>query len=347
MPREATLAVLMLGLLGTLPAQAADECAAFPLQNRVAQLGGSRTSFAEGTRLDSIGTLQSQFVKYESDIRQTLQRHGLGHVANALMDSVARGERISEGAVRPGDDFQWMAWRRDGRAVTTVPVCLTTRQDYDAYHVAVTMDEGVNLTTYYFSIPKICMNILYVGSESSPKPVAMAPAPEPVVAPRPEPEPEPVVERSRSRGFFGPFIGLEHRTRDLCNCVDDVDSGLIGLLGGVLLPIGYDAANLLLQVGAAVNLKENEWSTLFADIGLDFDVGEHGFIGAGVGLWDINESKMRDTNIYVHVGKDAWKWRERDVQWFLQGRVFLDHDDVSDIGTDYAVLAGLRVMFDR
>ena len=56
---------------------------------------------------------------------------------------------------------------------------------------------------------------------------------------------------------------------------------------------------------------------------------------------------MRDTNIYVCGGKDAWKWREHTVQWFLQGRVFLHRDEVSDIGTDYAVLAGLCVLMGR
>lgn len=344
-PRVATLAVAMVGLLGAIPAQAADECAAFPLENRISQLGGSRTSFAEGTQIDSVGTLQSEFLKYESDIRLVLERHGLSHVADALMDTVAEGRGIEQGSVEAGDDFEWMAWRLDGRAVTTVPVCLTTTRGYDAYEISVAVDNGDSITTYRFSIPNICMNIAYVGSETTARPVAMTPAPEPVAAA--EPVPEPMAEPTRSGGFFGPFIGLEHRTRDLCNCIDDVNSGLVGLLGGVLIPTGREGTNLLMQVGGAANLREHEWSSLFADIGLDFDVGERGFVGAGIGLWDINESKMKDTNIYVHGGKEAWQWREHAVQWFAQGRMFLDRDDVEDIGTDYAILGGLRVMLNN
>jgi hypothetical protein len=345
-PREAALAVLMLGFVAVIPAQAADECAAFPIENRISQLGGSRTSFAEGAQVNSVASLQSQFVNYESDIRQVLDSHGLSHVADALMDSVARGEGLSEGAVQPGDDFEWMAWRREGRPVSTVPVCLNTTRSYDTYDVAVTMDEGATMTTYYFTIPKICMNIAYVGSETVTKPVAAAPAPAPAPVAAPAPQPAPVVARG-SNAFFGPFIGLERRTRDLCNCIDDVSSGLLGLLGGVHIPLGSDRTHLLMQAGVAANLRESEWSTLFADIGLDFSVGERGFVGVGVGLWDINDSRMKDTNVYLHGGKDAWTWRDHTVQWFLQGRVFLDRDEVSDIGTDYAVLTGFRVLLGR
>jgi len=343
--RLASVVVLAVaGLAGAGNALAAELCESFPIENRIARLGGSQTSFAEGTYIDSQETLRQQFTKYEADIRRILAQHQLDHVADALFETVASGEGITEGAVRPGDDFEWIAWRRRGDPVTTVPVCLTTSEDYDSFDVAVAMDEGEQITTYHFTIPKICMNIAYLGSESAAKP-APPPPPAPMAEPEPAPEPAPAPEIGPS-GFFGPFIGFENRTRDLCNCVDDVDSGLAGFLGGVRIPAA-ERSHLLLQAGAAVNLRESKWSTVFADVGMEFDVGENGFVGAGVGLWDINDSQMRDTTVFVQGGGHAWDWRQHAVQWFVHGRAFLDSDDVEDLGTDYAILGGLRVMFNE
>lgn len=336
--------VLSGGLVFTMQAHAAGECDAFPIENRIQSLGGAQTSFAQGTVLDSGETLRAQFSKYEADVRTVLASHGLDHVADALLNAVASGEGISEGTANPGDDFQWMAWRRKGEATTTAPVCLETSQTYDTYEIAVSIDDGNSITTHRFSLPKVCMNIAYLGAESTPKP-APAPIPAaPVETPAPAPAPEP---EAQSNAFFGPFVGLERRTRDLCTCVKDVDSGLVGVLGGIRIPTETTGNHILLQVGAAANLRESEWSTLFADVGIDFNVGERGFMGAGAGIWDINNSEMRDTNLYVHGGRSAWKWNEHDVQWFVQGRVFLDSDDVDDEGSDYAILGGLRVLLDR
>ncbi len=344
--RTCAIAMLMLGAVFAVPASANDECAAFPIENRIAQLGGSRTSFAQGTYLDSPQTLREQFIKYESDIRQVLASHQLGHIADAVFRAVDSGDGVTDGAVRPGDDFQWLAWRRGSSVVTTSPVCLSTSRDYESFELAVSVDEGSRVTTHRFSIPKICMNIAYLGSESEAKPAPPPPPPAAMTAPAPEPAPVAVpAPETGLIGFFGPFIGFENRTRDLCNCIDDVDSALAGFLGGVRVPVS-DRSHLLFQVGAAANLRESKWSTVFADVGMEFDVGERGFIGAGVGLWDINDSQMRDTTVFVQGGGHAWNWRQRAVQWFVQGRTFLDSDDVEDRGTDYAVLAGLRVLFD-
>ena len=342
------IVMLMLGALVAGSARAADECAAFPVENRIAQLGGSHTSFAQGTYLDSPQTLHEQFIKYESDIRGVLASHQLGHVADALFQAVNSGQGVTEGSVRPGNEFQWLAWRRGSSVVTTSPVCLSTSRDYESFELTVSVDEGSSITTYRFSIPKICMNIAYIGSESEakPAPASTPPAAMPALEPQPTPLREPVPETG-STWFLGPFIGFESRTRDLCNCVDDVDSALAGLLGGVRLPAGGDRSHLLFQVGAAANLRESKWSTVFADVGMDFDVGERGFIGAGVGLWDINDSKMRDTTVFVQGGSHAWDWHEHAVQWFVQARAFLDNDDVNDIGTDYALIGGLRILFNE
>jgi len=155
--------------------------------------------------------------------------------------------------------------------------------------------------------------------------------------------PECPVEKAAVAPFIGPFVGWERRTRDLCNCIDDVDAGLVGAIGGVLIPAG-EHSRVLLQLGGAANTEDSSWSSLFADVGLNFDVGERGFIGGGVGLWDINRSSMRDTTVFIQGGRDAWDWGTTRVQWFVEGRRFLDRDDVEDIRNNYAVLGGLRMI---
>lgn len=152
-------------------------------------------------------------------------------------------------------------------------------------------------------------------------------------------------EKARARPYIAPFVGYENRTRDLCNCVKEVDAALAGLIGGVAVPLS-PRADFLAQIGGAANFEESKWSVMFADIGVDWRVGERGFVGAGVGIWDITDSGQRDTNVLLHGGVDTpWMFQSSPVQWFLEGRLFLDEDDVPDENNDFAVLTGFRMFF--
>ncbi|MDH3378659.1 MAG: outer membrane beta-barrel protein [Gammaproteobacteria bacterium] len=167
------------------PASAAtnDVCAGFPLKNRVNALGG-RNSLSEGSQANSVADLQSLFIKYEDDLRQILVENGLADAAEPLFGAVANGEGISEGTVTPGDSFQWMAWRKRGKPASTNPTCLAGDQSYDTFEIEVPTDSGQNITTHSFTVPKICLNLAYNGSDTAAKPVAAAaPAPAPVAAP--------------------------------------------------------------------------------------------------------------------------------------------------------------------
>ncbi len=145
--------------------------------------------------------------------------------------------------------------------------------------------------------------------------------------------------------FLAPFIGRESRTRDLCNCIKDVDSNLAGALGGVMIPQN-EKFHWLIQGGGAANLEESEWSTLFADVGAETRIGERGFFGGGLGIWDINDESGRDGTYFLQGGIDTpWTVGSSNVQWFIQGRGFMDNDDVEDIGSDYVGLTGFRFIF--
>lgn len=163
-------------------------------------------------------------------------------------------------------------------------------------------------------------------------------------------DPCPVAEvvepaKSRVRPYVAPFIGYENRTRDLCNCIDEVDAMLAGVIGGVAVPMA-PRTDFFAQIGGAANFEESKWSAMFADVGVDWGVGEKGFLGAGVGIWDITDSGQRDVNVLLHGGADTpWMFQGSPVQWFLEGRLFLDEDDVPDENNDFAVLAGFRMFF--
>lgn len=145
--------------------------------------------------------------------------------------------------------------------------------------------------------------------------------------------------------FLAPFIGRESRTRDLCNCIKDIDSNLAGVLGGVMFPLS-EKARWLIQTGGAGNLNENEWSSWFADVGAETRVGERGFFGGGLGIWDINDQSGRDGTYFLQGGLDTpWTVGNSNVQWFIQGRGFMDNDDHEDIGSDYVALTGFRFLF--
>jgi len=153
------------------------------------------------------------------------------------------------------------------------------------------------------------------------------------------------VEPRKFIPFLAPFIGRESRTRDLCNCIKDIDSNLAGALGGVMIP-HTERFRWLIQGGGAANLEESEWSTLFADVGAETRVGERGFFGGGLGIWDINDESGRDGTYFLQGGVDTpWTIGNSNVQWFIQGRGFMDNDEVDDIGSDYVGLTGFRFLF--
>lgn len=141
--------------------------------------------------------------------------------------------------------------------------------------------------------------------------------------------------------FLAPFIGRQVRA---------IDPPLVGLQLGYLIPMS-ERSSFLVQGGGSYNLKDSELS-IFADIGLERKVGENGFVGGGVGLWDINnsddnishsDSPKRDVTYFIHGGADTpWSFKERPIQWFGEARIF---DDFTDNISEHNVLKlGLRIM---
>lgn len=140
--------------------------------------------------------------------------------------------------------------------------------------------------------------------------------------------------------FLAPFIGRQVRA---------IDPPLVGLQIGHLFPI-TERTSFLLQGGGSYNLKDSELS-IFTDVGLERQVGEHGFLGAGVGYWDINnddnithsDSPKKDVTYFLYGGSDTpWSIKDHTVQWFGEARVFDDFTD--DISNHNILKLGLRIM---
>jgi hypothetical protein len=151
-----------------------------------------------------------------------------------------------------------------------------------------------------------------------------------------------VVPRPKGRSFIpmaSLFAGPERRWR--VHGEPDLTAGLVGGSAGVMFPVAQHLG-LFTRVGVAINTRETGYSSLFADVGADVLFGR-GFVGGGVGLWDFNND-FSDKSIFFHGGLDTpWRFAGSTVQWFAEGRLFLDMLDMID--NNYLAVTGLRMLW--
>ncbi len=148
-------------------------------------------------------------------------------------------------------------------------------------------------------------------------------------------------------GMYGPFFtlfagnerrwrpGIEGAPEDFEN---DVSSAIAGGTFGYMWPIANGGGGLFAQFGGAANFEEGSNSSLFADVGVD-KMWETGFLGGGVGIWDINNSDTRDGTIFVHGGFNLTP----KLQFYLEGRLFMDMLDMID--NNFMYMGGIRYFF--
>lgn len=85
----------------------------------------------------SILALQEQFKTNEADLRALLQAQGLGHVADALFETVQSGTHINETQIEQGQTLRWMAFRKDDQPMAVSDVCVATNRDNGAFEITV------------------------------------------------------------------------------------------------------------------------------------------------------------------------------------------------------------------
>jgi hypothetical protein len=157
--------------------------------------------------------------------------------------------------------------------------------------------------------------------------------------------------------FFTVFGGNERRWRAEANAealanatpeeiaanahfLFDRSAPLLGGTVGISYPFADGGASVFGQGGVAINLRDNENTSIFTDIGVDKNF-EGGFIGGGVGIWDINNGDTRDGTIFVHGGFNL----SEKVQFNIEGRLFMDMLDMTD--NNFVYLGGIRYFWIR
>ena len=148
--------------------------------------------------------------------------------------------------------------------------------------------------------------------------------------------------------FVGIFIASE--TRDRFEPAWDTEvrdsTGVYGVKAGILLQHN-DNISVFGQIGLIDRISINEGniypeSDWFVDVGIDHKIGERGFIGAGLGIWNIDETEFKDTSLFVHGGSNIGS---SNTQWFIEGRLF--RDDLNEVNSNNMVSLGLRFLFPK
>ena len=280
--------------------------------------------------------LQKYVTENREDFINMVSTSGWPGDSDALISAITAGD-FNDVMLPIGTEFEWMGVRRrtTGDADTVTKLRWGGDAPVDAYSIETVADGNV----YTFVIPKVCCNLAMLTQ------VTEAPVEE--VA-------EVVEEAPAAAGvlpFIAPFIGYEDRVRD--ECPEDPgeaygdghqtqnDGAIAGAILGLLKPLN-DRTSLLAQLGGAYNFDDSTHSTAFADIGVNHKVGEKGFVGGGIGIWDINDSDNTDGSFFLQGGVDAFETSKGKAQWFAEARALFDEP-----GDNTIFMTGMRFFFDQ
>ncbi len=289
--------------------------------------------------IDNPAELQKYVTENREDFVNMVATSGWPGDVDSLITQIQNGE-FEEAMLPIGTTFEWMGVRRrtTGNADTVTKLRWGGEAPVDAYKI-VAVDNAGN--THTFVIPKVCCNLAVLTQVDE----------APVVVDEPEP---PVLAAAPSViPFIAPFIGYEDRVRDECpenegerhGDIGDHqttnDGAIAGAILGLLKPLN-DKTSLLAQLGGAYNFDDSTHSTAFADIGVNHKVGANGFIGGGVGVWDINDSDNTDGSFFIQGGLNAFETSKGTAQWFAEARALFDEP-----GDNTIFMTGLRFLFDQ
>ena len=96
-------------------------------------------------------------------------------------------------------------------------------------------------------------------------------------------------------------------------------------------------------VGVAFNLDDSERTSVFVDAELNYTFTNGGFIGTGLGVWDVFDDGT--VNLLLHAGAPVARYpdgRSR-LLFVIEGRLFFDEFD--NIDNNYQFWGGLRYVF--
>ena len=307
---------------------------------KLTRLGTSESVCVGG--IETAEQLQDFFANHPSRVRDIVADAGWAGSADVLIEKVAAGDFV-ERAYPVGTRLQWMGGNKKGKYVALPYREWAGSESLPAFQVLVTNDCQV----HEIVIPKACCNVS-LGSVTESTAAECQPEPEPVAVTPPPVEPEPVEEVSPLAlvPFFGAFAGTETRPRFEFSWEQDVrdSSGIVGLRAGLMKPI-TDKTSVFGQVSYYERQGVNEGNdfpdeNFSVDIGLEHRFHPRTFVGAGVGVWDVDDSDFSEASLFAHIGGDIGA---SNFQWIIEGRVFdSDSDELDSISNNRAFTAGIR-----
>jgi len=295
--------------------------------------------------IETAQELRDFFAKNPEAARSIVASSGWAGKADDLLDAIANGQLIDR-TYDIGSLFAWTSAKVRGQYVAKPYRRWAGKAPFEAFQVNVS--SGCQI--YHIAIPKACCNVSLVSSQPDnsaacrPEPVVVAPAP---VA-EPAPAPKPARKALALIPFVGALVGSETRARFEPVWSEDVrdTSGIAGLKAGLMKEVGPRTA-VFGQVTAVTRNGINEFNEFpdesFAiDVGVDRYLSEKIFIGGGVGVYDIDESDVREASVFGHVGGDIGK---SNFQWLVEGRVFdSDSETLDSINDNKLLSVGIRYL---
>jgi hypothetical protein len=121
---------------------------------------------------------------------------------------------------------------------------------------------------------------------------------------------------------------------------------MLGLKGGIEIPLAPKWV-LAPAAGVAINFDESDRTAVFAEAEFNYKMANDGFIGAGLGVWDLFDGDDITPHLLLHFGVPVAKYADDKAKLLFvgEGRLFFDNFD--DIDNNYQFWGGLRYVFRR
>jgi len=137
--------------------------------------------------------------------------------------------------------------------------------------------------------------------------------------------------------FFGAgFVGKERMVHELFpegHCIP-----LLGFKFGILPEIA-EKTELELAIGGKIDLDDNDYSSIFADVAIN-RLFSRGFFGGGVSFWDLTEDDSRTVALLLQFGINI----DEDGRYSFVAEGRLPFDEFDDLSNNYVLWGGVRII---
>ena len=147
-------------------------------------------------------------------------------------------------------------------------------------------------------------------------------------------------------------FGKQRRTLDLGDDIDvddDITVGsfcdpLLGFKGGVQFHLSPHFM-LAPAAGVAFNFDESDRTAVFADLELNYTFDNGGYVGSGVGVWDLFDGDDIAPTLLLNFGAPISRYADDTAKllFVVEGRLFFD--ELDNIDNNYQFWAGVRYVF--